>query len=58
MGRLHPKRVLLQACSTLKARENFIILVYEIGCKVKEMAAKAKYMRGYQILVELTMQNT
>ena len=40
-----------------------VILVYDfkghkIHCKVEEMVAKAKYMKGWQILAEATMQNT
>jgi len=31
---------------------------HKIGCKVEEMAAKAKYMKGCQILAEMTKQKT
>ena len=29
---------------------------HKISCKVEEMVAKAKYIKGYHILVEMTTQ--
>ena len=66
--RLHPKGAgytggspggLFQARSILKGRENCHFSIqkgYKISCKVEEIVAKAKYIKGCHILPEITTQ--
>ena len=59
-GRLRPKGVPFLACSILKGRENCHFSIrkgHKIRIKAKEMAAKVKYMKGCQIVADVTKRN-
>ena len=52
-GRLRPKGVPFLSSQYVKGRENCHFSIrkgHKIGCKVEEMVAKAKYVKGCQML--------
>ena len=58
-GRLRPKGVPFLSSQYIKGRENCHFSIqkdHKISCKVKEMVAKAKYIKGSHILAEMTSQ--